>query len=59
MLAWVKLLITLGDAIPALRSLLIDLSCMLRDLQAQARRNAKDTKVNSTIDDAIKRMRNR
>ena len=59
MLAWVKLLITLGDAIPALRSLLIDLSCMLRDLQAQSRRNAKDTKVNSTIDDAIKRMRNR
>ena len=56
MLGLVKLLHSLSEAIPILRSLLMDLVSMIKDIQANRRKEAKDEIVNSRIDSILNRM---
>ena len=56
MLGLVKLLYSLSESLPILSSLLMDLVSMLKDIQANRRKEAKDEIVNSRIDSILNRM---
>ena len=56
MLGLIKLLYSISEAIPILRSLLIDLVSMLKDVNANRRKQIKDAEVRSNIDAILYRM---
>ena len=56
MLGLIKLLHSLSESIPLLRSLLIDLVSMLKEANANRRKEAKDETVNSRIDSILHRV---
>ena len=56
MLGLIKLLHSLSESIPLLRSLLIDLVSMLKDANANRRKEAKDIEVRSRIDSILHRL---
>ena len=56
MLGLIKLLYSLSEAIPILRSLLIDLVSMLKEANVNRRKKFKDSVVCSRIDSLLIRM---
>jgi len=56
MLGVVKLLYSLSESLPILRSLLIDLVSMLKDINANRNKAQKDSVVHSRIDSLLLRM---
>ena len=59
MLGLIKALFSLSEAIPVLRSLLIDLVSMLKDLNAARRLRDRNAIINSRIDSILLRMHNK
>ena len=58
MLGLIKLLYSLSNSLPMLRSILIDLVSFLKEFNASRRKEAKDEIVNSRIDSLLHRMHN-
>ena len=56
MLGLVKLLYSLSNSLPILRSILIDLVSLLKDWNASSRKKAKDEIVHSRINSLLHRM---